>query len=132
LIEVPIRPPIFDFNVLALHKSLLIQAMLKPGNEIRERGSSLTVQESNDGNRRLLRMGRKRPCDCRTANSSDEFSPSDVECHLAHPQCGEEYHALTGKSVTNFTVSARCFCCGCVRQKVALSGHASITVESLH
>ena len=25
-------------------------------------------------------------------------------------QCGKEYHALTGKSVTNFTVSARCFC----------------------
>jgi hypothetical protein len=35
----------------------------------------------------------------------------------------KEYHASMGRSVTDFTVSdgemARCFCCGCVRQKVA-------------
>jgi hypothetical protein len=73
-IGVPIRPPIFDRDVLALNKSDLIQAALERGNEMRETGSSLGVQKPDDGHRRLLRLRRNRP-NRRAADKRDELAP---------------------------------------------------------
>ena len=48
----PIRPPIFDRNILILNKAVLTQAILESGNQIFENGS-LAVQEADDRHRQL-------------------------------------------------------------------------------
>jgi hypothetical protein len=53
-IEVLIRPPIFDRNVLALYKPGFIQALLEGGGEMRVTGSRLGVQEADERHRLLL------------------------------------------------------------------------------
>jgi hypothetical protein len=47
----------------------------------------------------------ERPSDCRSAERGYELPPSNAACHSPRLQSDEQYHALTGKSVTNFTVA---------------------------
>jgi hypothetical protein len=52
---VPIRPPIFDRDVLAVYKPAFIQALLERGDDMRVTGSRLGVQEADERHRSLLR-----------------------------------------------------------------------------
>jgi len=60
-IEVLIRPPIFDRDVLTFNKSSLIQALLERGNEMNVTRGGLSVQKG-DQRHLLLRTHSERPC----------------------------------------------------------------------
>jgi hypothetical protein len=72
-IDVAIRPPIFDRDVLTLNKSSLIQALRERGNEMGKARGGLSVQK-DDQRRLLLRARYERPCR-HNASNPDEFAP---------------------------------------------------------
>jgi hypothetical protein len=73
-IEVLIRPPIFDRDVLTLNKSSLIQALLKRSNEMGESCGGLSVQKC-DHRRLQLRPRRNWTCRRRAKEHDELASP---------------------------------------------------------
>jgi hypothetical protein len=73
-IQSSLRPAIFDRDVLTLDVTDLVQAAPERGCHGSERLRRLSIQESNQRHRRLLRAGGKRPSRRRAAEQGDELA----------------------------------------------------------
>jgi hypothetical protein len=71
-----LRPTIFDFDVLALDKACVFQALAESTQPFRVSIGRRGVEEPDHWHRRLLRACREWPRRCRAAEQGDEVAPS--------------------------------------------------------
>ena len=100
LIELSVRPAIFDLNVLALDVAGLIQALEEPGRRQCERLRREKSKKPYHLHRGLLRARGKRQCDHPSAERGYELPPANADCHLIHPQW-DHAGCNTGKNITH-------------------------------
>src|SRR5262249_5014231 len=78
-------PPVFDRHVLALDIACVLQTLAKSAHTVHDRVRRLAVEESDYRRRPLLRARRERPHGPRAAECSQQFPPSDGDCHTPLP-----------------------------------------------
>src|SRR5262249_22004296 len=80
-----LRPAVFDSHVLALDIAGFAQAPTERAQTAREHVRRFTAEVSDHGHRWLLRTRRERPRSRRAAECSQQFPPSDRDCHTPLP-----------------------------------------------
>src|SRR5262249_59708555 len=83
--ELSLSPAVFDRQILALDITGLLQALAKAPKAPRLSVRRLGIEMADHRHRRLLRPRRQRPCSCRAAECSQQFPPSDGDCHTPLP-----------------------------------------------
>jgi hypothetical protein len=87
-IVMSISPTIFDRDVLALDIANLAQAQTECVDNGRRLAWRSAAKEPDRRHCGPLRAHGERPSECRTAKSSNEFPPSNIDRHLTAPQSG--------------------------------------------
>jgi hypothetical protein len=80
-IVVPLRPMVFDRDVLALDVTSFAYALPKCGPEVLVLFGCADIHETDNRHRRLLCTRRERPCNRRAAEKRDELAPPHVRSH---------------------------------------------------
>src|SRR2546430_828858 len=70
----PLRPAIFDRDVVPFDKTGLIQALVERSQVVRKSFAGSSVEEPDHRHRRLLRARRERPHSCPAAKQRDELA----------------------------------------------------------
>src|SRR5262249_51008487 len=100
VVVLTLRPAKFDCHVPTLDISGFAQTLAERGDEVGVRGGRCAAEESDYRRRRLLRARRERPRGRRSAECSQQFPPSDGDCHA--PQIfatlGNSFHPVTLQS----------------------------------
>src|SRR6516164_1225029 len=83
-IVVTLRPAVFDRDVLAFDVAGFLQTLAERANEVRIRSGRSAMKITDHWNNRSLRARRQRPRR-RAAECSQQFPPSDSNCHTPLP-----------------------------------------------
>src|SRR5262249_52845281 len=85
-LAVSFRPAIFDRDVATLDIAGFLEALLDRFDKARVGTRQYAGEDSDHRHRRLLRACRKRPCSRCSAECSQQFSPSNGDCHTPLPR----------------------------------------------
>src|SRR5215813_10833911 len=80
-----VGPPKFDCQVLAFTKASLFKTLTESRCKALKCFSGPAVKKPDHRHRRLLRARRERPRCSRAAECSQQFPPSDGDCHTPLP-----------------------------------------------
>src|SRR5262249_59968013 len=84
-IIVTFGPAVFDRRVAAFDEARFAQALAERGGIRGVPARRFAVEPADHRHRRLLRTRRERPRDCRAGERSQQFPPSDGDCHAPLP-----------------------------------------------
>src|SRR5262249_44191152 len=85
-IELILSPTIFDYNIAAVDETGFAEALTKCRGEMGACIGGAVMEKANYWRRRLLRARRERPRRRRAAECSQQFPPSDGDCHTPLPR----------------------------------------------
>src|SRR5262249_46209363 len=102
-IVIILRRAVFDRYILALDIASVLEALTESAQTIHARVEHIGVEKSDYRHCRLLPGCRERPREGRAAECSQQFPPSDGDCHTPLPcevRKTQRYHATSVLSVT--------------------------------
>src|SRR5262249_54228311 len=88
--------------------------LLERGDLLAQRSARSSAQESNHGHHRLLRARRERPRRRRAAECSQQFPPSDGDCHTPLPREARKTNNTTAPACRLYVQGAG----GCCRRSL--------------